>query len=88
MRGMPERSDMPTYKIPGEVNITHRRAEASRRRQALVTGGCATYTVGSRGGQTAIVCLCCGLGSSHPKDIQEKYCGFCQAWHNEWKGAV
>lgn len=62
-------------------------ADADRRRAALVQAGCQTYTVGMRGGQAAIVCLCCGLGTAHPRDLEERYCGFCHARHGEWRDA-
>ena len=75
---------MTTYRFPSDINTSHLRADASRRRQALISGGCATYVIGSRGGAAAIVCLSCGLGSANANDIREKYCGFCQAWHSEW----
>lgn len=64
---------------------TDRRAKANRRRAALVVAGCATYTIGVRGGLPGIVCLCCGLGSSDTADINRRYCGFCQKYHSEWK---
>ena len=73
-----------TYTIPPEIE-TDRRAKAQRRRQALVRAGCATYEMGFRGGQKGIQCLCCGLGSSNPGDILEKYCGFCREFHQEWR---
>lgn len=57
---------------------------AARRRAALTAAGCATYTLGQRGGHPGIVCLCCGLGSSHPDDLAQKYCGFCAAFHTDW----
>ena len=57
---------------------------AARRRAALTAAGCATYTLGQRGGRAGIVCLCCGLGSSHPDDLAQKYCGFCAAFHTGW----
>lgn len=72
-----------TYTIPAvEADL---RAKADRRRKALETHGCATYTIGERGGQAGIVCLCCGLGSSDPGDIRQRYCGFCHEFHSEEK---
>lgn len=64
------------------------KAKAKRRRAALEAYGCATYTIGARGGQAGIVCLCCGLGSSSPEDINARYCGFCSEFHSEWKDVV
>lgn len=61
------------------------RAKAARRRRALTTDGCATYTLGDRSGRPGIVCLCCGLGSSNSEDITQRYCGFCREFHSEWK---
>lgn len=71
------------YTIPPEIEAD-RLDLAQRRRQALAAAGCATYELGFRGGVAAIQCLCCGLGSSHPDDIREKYCGFCKEFHAEW----
>ena len=74
------------WETPPEIHDPARlRADADRRRAALTQAGCQTYTVGMRGGQVAIVCLCCGLGSAHPGDLQNHYCGFCHAWHGEWR---
>ena len=74
------------WATPPEIHDPARlRADAERRRVALVQAGCQTYTVGMRGGQVAIVCLCCGLGSPHPGDRQHRYCPFCQARHHEWR---
>lgn len=74
------------WKIPPEIrDPATLRAQADRRRTALVQAGCQTFTVGMRGGQAAIVCLCCGLGSANPHDIAEKWCGFCKARQAEWR---
>ena len=73
-----------TYTPPRSVDAVALYDRATRRRAALVAGGCATYEVGQRNGQPAIACLCCGLGSFHPADIEQKYCGFCGTFHNEW----
>lgn len=73
-----------TYAIPPEVEAA-RRYKAQRRRRALVMAGCATYELGWRGGSSAIQCLCCGLGSNNATDIKQRYCGFCQQPHSEWK---
>lgn len=75
-----------TYTIPPEVGAD-RKIKAARRRQALTAAGCATYELGYRAGEKAIQCLCCGLGSSDPTDIQNRYCGFCKDFHNEWSVA-
>lgn len=61
--------------------------KAARRRAALTAAGCATYALGQRHGQAGIVCLCCGLGSSSPEDIKERYCGFCKEHHTGWTDA-
>lgn len=77
-----------TYSVPvGLADPEALRKEAERRRTALVAGGCSTYTIGIKTGQAAIVCLCCGLGSSNAGDIRERYCGFCHAYHSEWQQA-
>jgi hypothetical protein len=74
------------WALPPDVHDpTRLRADAARRRAALVAGGCQTYTMGMRGGQAAIVCLCCGLGSVHPQDIGGAWCAFCEAWHSLWR---
>jgi hypothetical protein len=85
---MPKPTPPRRWQIPPEIHQPARlRHDAERRRVALVAAGCQTYTVGMRGGQAAIVCLCCGLGSAHPKDVAEKFCGFCHAWHSDWRDA-
>lgn len=72
------------YSIPPEItDPTALRSAAARRRTALTAAGCSTYTIGRRAGQPGIVCLCCGLGSSNPRDIEEHYCGFCHEFHSE-----
>jgi hypothetical protein len=74
------------YVTPGEIReVALLKRQAQRRRAALVQAGCSTYALGRRGGTEAIQCLCCGLGSGHPTDIAERFCGFCQAWHSEWR---
>lgn len=76
---------MTEYRIPSDVSdISTLRRQAALRRGALEAHGCSTYERGTRGGQAAIICLCCGLGSAHPKDIAEKYCGFCHQFHTDW----
>ena len=73
-----------TYSLPPEVEAA-RRAKAQRRRKALVNAGCATYELGHRGAAQAIQCLCCGLGSNNVTDINQRFCGFCQQFHSEWR---
>lgn len=75
-----------SYKLPKWIvdPPAHRR-EATRRRQALIAGGCSTYVIGVRGGVAAIVCLCCALGSTNVDDINNLYCGFCKEFHSEAK---
>ncbi len=73
----------PTYIVPPEVKAD-RQGKAARRRKALVDAGCATYEMGCRNGESAIQCLCCGLGSHNPNDVTMHYCGFCVEFHNEW----
>lgn len=36
--------------------------------------------------EPSITCPKCGRTSYHPKDIEERYCGFCHEWHNNMKG--
>lgn len=74
------------YHTPTKTNTDELKAQAARRRQALIAGGCSTYALGIRNDRSAIQCLCCGLGSLHPRDIRERYCGFCHAFHTEWQG--
>ena len=69
------------------VDVDTLRTQAARRRKALANAGCSTYAIGERGGQAAIMCLCCGLGSNHPDDIANRYCGFCHEFHSEWREA-
>ncbi|MEZ4684172.1 MAG: hypothetical protein R2932_59175 [Caldilineaceae bacterium] len=72
------------YVLPPEtVDTATLRAKAQRRRQALTAADCSTYVIGIRSGQPGIVCLCCGLGSSSPNDIEQRYCGFCHEFHSE-----
>lgn len=73
------------YLFPPKINFAELFEQAEKRRAVLVAGGCSTYTLGTKGDAPAIVCLCCGLGSSNPNDIEQKYCGFCHAWHSEWR---
>lgn len=73
-----------TYSYPSEIEIQKLKDEAAKRRAALKSAGCSTYTTGIRGEHQAIVCLCCGLGSHNPTDVAEKYCGFCHEWHTDW----
>jgi ribosomal protein L37E len=64
--------------------VQHQR-RAARRRAALVEYGCATYWLVQSHGHPAIRCLCCGLDSFHPTDIAQHFCGFCDAFHDEWQ---
>lgn len=73
-----------TYTYPPEVEILELRRRASLRRLALVAAGCSTYTIGYRDAQPAIMCLCCGLGSSNAHDIANRFCGLCGEYHAEW----
>lgn len=75
---------MREYTFPTDLDRAQARAEAERRRSALVAAGCATYVLGVRAGLPRILCLCCGLGTHNSKDIKDRYCGFCQAYHREW----
>lgn len=72
------------YKTPAQFkshNLKKLKARAAARRQVLQAAGCSTYELGFRGKAAAIICLCCGLGSAHPADITELYCGFCSEFH-------
>jgi hypothetical protein len=55
---------------------------ARQRREALTQAGCTTYLLQTMGGRPSILCLCCGLRSWHPMDLQELYCGACHTWHD------
>lgn len=72
------------HTYPSDIDLKERRQQADRRRAVLTAAGCSTYTLGGRAGTPAIVCLCCGLGSSDAADIRRRYCGFCKATHSEW----
>jgi hypothetical protein len=37
-----------------------------------------------RGGYAVILCLCCGRGSANAGDILQRFCGFCDSFHEEW----
>jgi hypothetical protein len=76
---------MNKYKLPKEVipGAAARLRDALARRIVLRQAGLDTYTYGMKSGGRAIVCLCCGLGSSHPQDIERLYCGFCQWFHED-----
>jgi hypothetical protein len=82
---MPEPPPRHWLRPPDVHDIARLRAEAGRRRRALDAAGCQTFVVGMRGGSPAIVCLCCGLGSAHPRDLQQGWCPFCEAWHSAWR---
>lgn len=73
------------YIIPGNVDKDRLLIEAKKRREALVNAGCDTYVFGLKNGMSAILCLCCGLGSCNLNDIKLKYCGFCNVFHQEVK---
>lgn len=38
-----------------------------------------TFEIAKDGG--SIKCLCCGRTSHNPRDVSERYCGWCHAWH-------
>jgi hypothetical protein len=40
-----------------------------------------TFELVNKNGQEGIKCLVCGLTSFHPMDIQEKFCGHCDDYH-------
>lgn len=62
----------------------HKR-HAEQRRAALLEYGCATYEYRHRLGHFVILCLCCGFVSRHPADIEQKFCGYCDFFHDEWR---
>jgi ribosomal protein L37E len=68
------------------MDPTQLKAQATRRRDALVTAGCSTYlvSVDYAGEPLGILCLCCGQKSYNPEDITNRYCGFCHEFHSEW----
>lgn len=57
------------------------RAEALRRRAAILSAGLHTYMLGYKG--SSITCLCCGLMSPNSGDIHNRYCAFCCAFHDD-----
>ncbi|MFW5941909.1 MAG: hypothetical protein ACOCXI_08920 [Chloroflexota bacterium] len=71
------------YKVPNHVNVRQLRKQADARRRVLRQAGLRTYEIGRRAGAVGIVCLCCGLGSAHPQDVRQRYCGFCNAFHDD-----
>ena len=40
------------------------------------------YIIGKEQDAEFIQCLRCGSRSFHPKDIEEKYCGFCHVFYD------
>ena len=68
---------------PPKADPAVARAEADERRAVLVAGGVATYVVRHRISRTTITCLCCGLVSDHPEDVQQQYCGGCLQFHSQ-----
>ena len=43
-----------------------------------------TYTILQFDGRDdAIKCLVCGHTSHHPKDVEQRYCGHCHAFHTD-----
>lgn len=57
------------------------RINAEEIRSNLVTQNLATYRLEIAEGTKMIICLCCGLSSVNTNDIEQKYCGFCHAFH-------
>ena len=39
------------------------------------------YTIDQMGGVESITCLTCKRTSYHPKDVENRYCGFCKKFH-------
>ena len=74
---------MPLLSLPRNSGV--HKSQALRRHAALEAAGCSTYTLGTRDRTAVIVCLCCGRGSTHPRDVRERYCGFCHLYHVEWR---
>lgn len=72
------------YKLPyGLGDLDQLRRDAQARRKVLRQAGLTTYTIGLRDDLTCIVCLCCGLGSFNPNDVEERFCGFCNRFHDD-----
>ena len=44
---------MKSYTYPAEINLEERRAQAAKRRAALVAAGCSTYVMGLRSSRSA-----------------------------------
>lgn len=70
-------------RVAGREWARMRLERAAERRVALAAAGLATYVLGVPGLSNRILCVCCGLPSSNPNDIAERYCGFCHQFHNE-----
>jgi ribosomal protein L37E len=67
-------------------DVAKLKAEASRRRVALFGAGCSTYKIIDKA--DSILCLCCGLTSFNPNDVEHKYCGFCHEFHADWRDNI
>ena len=77
--------DTPRDVLEDAYDVDKLRRDGARRRFALMAGGCRTYTWTQRVGRMAILCLCCGLASANPNDMQQRYCGLCSEYHAEWR---
>ena len=45
--------------------------------------GCKTFTIGTNNDQKFILCLKCKSVSYNSKDIENKYCKICNAFHQQ-----
>lgn len=71
-------------------NMSLVRVEADKRRSVLVAARCRTYVTTaiahptpSGSIESSIICLCCGVRSFNPNDIENKYCGYCHQYHED-----
>ena len=58
-------------------NIPRRRAIKRKKTYFITTAG------STLGFMLKITCLTCGRTSYHPKDVENKYCGYCHKFHKD-----
>ena len=63
------------------IELASLRINAEDKRADLVAQNLTTYKLEEEQGVKTIVCLCCGLSSEDINNIEQKYCGFCHAFH-------
>ena len=63
------------------IELANLRINAEEIREDRVAQNLTTYRLEDFEGVKTIVCLCCGLSSADLNDVEQKYCGFCHAFH-------